>query len=128
MLFLLDTHALLWWLADSPSLPDSARERIANPDHDVYVSAVSAWEIAIKRELGKLRAPLELVQVIHEEGFTELPIRLHHGEQAARLPPIHRDPFDRMLVAQAATHNMTIITRDESIARYDVKTAWLSES
>ena len=124
MVFLLDTHALLWWLADSPALPDSARERIANPDQDVYVSAVSAWEIAIKRELGKLRAPLELAGVIQEEGFSELPIRLQHGEQAGRLPPIHRDPFDRMLVAQAAMHDMTILTRDESIARYGVKTAW----
>ena len=124
MLFLLDTHALLWWLADSPALPDSAREQIANPDHDVYVSAVSAWEIAIKRELGKLRAPLELAGVIEEEGFTELPIRLQHGEQAGRLPPIHRDPFDRMLVAQAAMHNMTILTRDQSIPRYGIKTAW----
>lgn len=117
----MDTHALLWWLADSPSLPDSARERIANPDHDVYVSA---WEIAIKRELGKLRAPLELAGVIQEEGFSELPIRLQHGEQAGRLPPIHRDPFDRMLVAQAAMHDMTILTRDKAIGRYGVRTAW----
>ena len=124
MIFLLDTHALLWWLADSPTLPDSARKRIANPDHDIYVSAVSAWEIAIKRELGKLRAPLELAGIIEEEGFTELPIRLQHAEQAGRLPPIHRDPFDRMLVAQAATHDMTILTRDETIARYSVQTAW----
>ncbi|MGY6555692.1 MAG: type II toxin-antitoxin system VapC family toxin [Wenzhouxiangella sp.] len=124
MLFLLDTHALLWWLADSPALPDSARERIANPDHDVYVSAVTAWEIAIKRELGKLRAPFELAGMIKEEGFSELPISLQHGENAGRLPPIHRDPFDRMLVAQAATHNMIILTRDESIARYGIKTAW----
>jgi PIN domain nuclease of toxin-antitoxin system len=124
VIFLLDTHALLWWLADSPSLPDSARERIANPDHDVYVSAVSAWEIATKREMGKLRAPLELAEVIQEEGFTELPIRIQHGEQAGRLPPIHRDPFDRMLVAQAVMHDMTILTRDETIARYGARTAW----
>jgi PIN domain nuclease of toxin-antitoxin system len=124
VLFLLDTHALLWWLADSPMLPDSAREKIADPDHDVCVSAVSAWEISIKRELGKLRAPFELADIIEQEGFTELPIRLQHGEKAGCLPPIHRDPFDRMLVAQASIHDMTILTRDENIARYGVKTIW----
>lgn len=119
---LIDTHVLLWWLIDAPSLGESARNLIREPRNSVYVSAVSLWEISIKRSLGKLRAPLGMNGLIEEEGFLPLAITLFHGEQAGELPALHRDPFDRMLVAQAQAEGLEIVTADRQLARYGVRT------
>lgn len=124
MAYLLDTHTLLWWLADDPALPGPVREIIRDPNQAMLVSAASSWEISIKRALGKLRAPDELLAILEEEGFQELPISWAHAQQAGRLPPIHRDPFDRMLIAQALLQGMTLLTADADIARYEVRTFW----
>ena len=117
---LLDTHALLWWLADDANLGDYARQLIAAPENEVYVSAASVWEIAIKKALGKLVAPNDIEQIAEQQGFEPLPISLFHAERAGALPPIHRDPFDRMLVAQAQAEGLDIVSNDPSISAYGV--------
>jgi PIN domain nuclease of toxin-antitoxin system len=117
---LLDTHALLWWLLGDPTLDAQARETIEDPDSFVAISAAVAWEIAIKRALGKIRAPEDLGAQILEEGFEPLPITIEHALYAGALPQHHRDPFDRMLVAQGQLEALTIVTRDPNISRYDV--------
>ena len=119
---LLDTHALLWVLDDSPELNERARRAIINPRNQVFVSAASVWEIAIKSALGKVTAPDDLLVAIEETGFTELGIKSSHAVQAGRLPLHHRDPFDRMLVAQAQAQGLTIVTRDANILLYGVST------
>ena len=119
MRLLLDTHALLWWLADEGLSPQS-REAIADPDNLVAVSAASAWEISIKKSLGKLAAPDDLEQQIRAGGFTELPITIAHGIAAGRLARHHEDPFDRVLIAQAIAEGMTIVTRDKRFNNYAV--------
>ncbi len=123
MRLLLDAHALLWWLADDPSLGADARQQIADPGNEILVSAATAWEIAIKRALGKLEAPSGLAEAIVEAGFTEAPVTAADAERAGNLEPHHRDPFDRMLVAQAIRLGATIVTRDEAFARYAVPTS-----
>lgn len=120
MQLLLDTHALLWWLADMPELGSKAREHMAQPDHRVWVSAASVWEIEIKRALGKLRAPDDIKTAIDACAFESLPITFDHAIEAARLPPHHHDPFDRMLIAQAAVEHLVIVTRDSAFFSYDV--------
>ncbi|MFP4614782.1 MAG: type II toxin-antitoxin system VapC family toxin [Thiohalorhabdus sp.] len=119
---LLDTHAFLWWLAEDPRLGAGARKRIAEPANPVYVSAATGWEIGIKKALGKLQAPDDLDAVVAEEGFTHLPITFFHGEQAGALPAHHRDPFDRMLVAQAQAEGLVVVTRDPQIKAYGIRT------
>jgi PIN domain nuclease of toxin-antitoxin system len=116
---LLDTHVILWWLADDPMLPDGIKARL---DHepDIYVSAATIWEVAIKQAMGKLPEPAGLAERILDSGFAELPISSRHAMGAARLPPIHRDPFDRMLVAQARQENLTLVTRDARCRKYEV--------
>jgi PIN domain nuclease of toxin-antitoxin system len=116
---LLDTHALLWWLADA-ELAQEAHALIADPGNSVAVSAVSAWEISIKKALGKLTAPDDLEQQILASDFTPLPIDISHAIRAGRLPRHHEDPFDRMLIAQAQAEHMTIVSRDKRFDRYDV--------
>jgi len=119
---LLDTHALLWWLADDVSLAPAAREAISTPDALVAVSAASAWEISIKKALGKLEAPSDLdTQIVHHQ-FTPLAITIAHALAAGSLPGHHHDPFDRMLVAQAQAEGLTIVTRDPRLALYGVAT------
>ncbi len=120
MTLLLDTHALLWWLADDPLEP-AARTRIADPGELVRVSAVSLWEIAIKRAIGKLEFEGSLVSHVHDSGFEPLPITGDHGERAGALPLHHRDPFDRMLVAQAQAESLTLVTRDPAFDAYEVQ-------
>ncbi len=120
--FLLDTHVLLWWLTDDPRLGASARQTIADAQNEVFVSAATGWEVAIKRALGKLRAPDELETEVKEEGFVPLSITFRHAEQAGALPLLHRDPFDRVLIAQALAEDLILITNDERIKRYDVQT------
>jgi PIN domain nuclease of toxin-antitoxin system len=100
MKLLLDTHALLWWLSDPGILSETALDAISEPGNDVLVSAVVAWEIAIKRGLGKLTAPADLLTEIAVSGLEVLPISMEHALMTGRLPNHHRDPFDRMLVAQ----------------------------
>lgn len=118
MRLLLDTNALLWWLAGQ-GLTDQAREAIADPANLVAVSAVSAWEISIKKALGKLTAPDDLEHQIQAGGFTPLPVTIAHGVAAGQLPRHHDDPFDRMLIAQAAAEGLTIVTRDQRFRHYN---------
>jgi PIN domain nuclease of toxin-antitoxin system len=117
---LLDTAVLLWWLAADRRLSQQAASVIAAPGSAVSVSAASAWEIEIKRALGRLTAPDDLPAALNDSGFEALPVELAHAIAAGRLPPLHADPFDRMLVAQARLEAMTLVTADREIARYDV--------
>lgn len=119
---LLDTHALLWWLMDSSALGKNSRGIIADPRHQVYVSAASTWEIAIKRTSGKLLAPDDIGSLIENEGFQSLPISLFHGSCAGELCWDHRDPFDRMLVAQSQAEGLELVTADTNILSFGVRT------
>jgi PIN domain nuclease of toxin-antitoxin system len=119
---LLDTHALLWWLADDAQLPTSARRAIRN-EAAVHVSAGTVWEIAIKRALGKLDIADGWYQATFRD-FTELPITEEHARRAGELPPHHRDPFDRMLIAQALTEGLTVVTADPAFDAYAVQRTW----
>lgn len=120
MNLLLDTHVVLWWLDDPTQLSEAAREAISDPANDVLVSAATACEIAIKRSLGKLQAPRDLENVITACGFCGLPISLAHALATEQLHPHHRDPFDRLLIAQALIERATLITRDPLMAMYAV--------
>jgi len=119
MKLLLDTHVLLWFLADDGRLNRPARQAIAKAD-DVFVSAASAWEIAIKVRLGKLRFEGTLSSAVTDSGFTWLPVTERHAEATLALPDLHGDPFDRMLVAQAQREALRLLTHDEKIAAYPV--------
>jgi PIN domain nuclease of toxin-antitoxin system len=121
---LLDTHVFLWALADPDKLSPAARQAIQNPDNTVYVSAVTAVEISIKAALGKLDAPTGLQEEIRQRGFSELPLSYSHGEALRRLADLHADPFDRLLIAQAAEENLVVITRDEKFRSYPIKLIW----
>ena len=121
MILLLDAHALLWWLDDSPELGAQAREAISDTANEVLVSAVTVWEIEIKRSLGKLDAPMGLVDAADAAGFGSLTVTLRDAEMAGSLPAHHRDPFDRMLVAQATRLDAILVTRDEVFSRYGVE-------
>ena len=118
---LVDTHVLLWWLSDHASLGPTARELMANPRNEIFVSAATSWEIAIKKKKGLLVAPDDIDGVIEDEGFSKLPISLFHGEQAGALEEIHKDPFDRMLIAQAQSEGLELLTVDETIPKYSVR-------
>ena len=118
---LLDTHALVWWLSDVSRLSEAARAAIAEPRNDIFVSAVTGWEIAVKRAMGRMTAPDNLSAMVEERGFTHLPLTFHHAEQAGNLPPHHRDPFDRLLVAQAQAEGLILVTRDARIPRYGIR-------
>ncbi|QOR69490.1 type II toxin-antitoxin system VapC family toxin [Ruania alkalisoli] len=117
---LADTHVLLWWLADDPSLRPHHRDLLADPDVAVWFSAVSITEIAIKQSLGTLSAPEGAAETLIEEGFSALPLAPEHAAALATLPWHHRDPFDRMLIAQAQVESMTIATVDRRFAGYEV--------
>ncbi len=122
---LLDTQALLWWLSDDPRLGTRARAEIAERAGLVCVSAASAWEISVKAALGKLAVPTDDIgAVVEDEGFEPLPITFEHARVAGHLPAHHRDPFDRMLVAQAQVEHLTLLTTDRRLAAYDVEIAW----
>ncbi len=121
---LLDTHAFLWWREDSPRIPERARAAIAAADL-VFVSAASAWEAAIKIELGRLRLPEPFESGVVDSGFERLPIGFAHAEEAGRLAPHHRDPFDRMLVAQARVERLRLVTHDRRLEPYDAPILWL---
>ena len=121
MRLLLDTNALLWWIEDDPTLSASVREAIDDRSNEVFVSVASAWEIAIKSSTGKLEAPENLAGQIERAGFIQLLVNFEHAELAGRLPMHHRDPFDRMLVAQAQVEDLVLATRDRNMARYGVE-------
>jgi PIN domain nuclease of toxin-antitoxin system len=120
--YLLDTHVLLWWLEDNPTLAAESKKIISNPNNLVFVSPVSTWEITIKKALGKLDAPDNLEQVISECGFDNLPITIRHTIYVENLENHHEDPFDRLLISQAIIENLSIITRDNKIIQYKVPT------
>ena len=120
MNLLLDTHAVLWWLNDDPTLSDAARAEISDPENTVYLSAVAVSEMRIKQGIGKLDLPDDFEEVLDGQAFSKLPVTVDHAHTIAGLPAIHRDPFDRMLVAQAVVEGMTIVTRDRRIAEYGV--------
>jgi PIN domain nuclease of toxin-antitoxin system len=119
MSLLLDTHVILWWLLDDPALSGEVRARL-DEEPDVYVSPASIWEVTIKQSIGKLSEPTKLAEEIRDSGFRELPITAEHAILAGRLPLIHRDPFDRMLVAQAKCERLTLASRDTHIRQYQV--------
>lgn len=121
---LVDTHALLWWLTDDSALSPTAREALADPANDPLVSAASVWEIAIKRSLGKLTAPDDLPDRIAEQGFAWLLISVVHAWQVRDLPGHHRDPFDRLIVAQALIERLPVITSDARFNDYGVEVRW----
>jgi PIN domain nuclease of toxin-antitoxin system len=116
---LLDTHVLIWW-DEGRKLTAAARRAIEAADA-VYVSAASAWEVAVEIGLGRLRPSRTVEQAVEESGFLELPITFRHAERVAALPAHHRDPFDRLLVAQAEVEGLTLVTRDPVFGRYDVE-------
>lgn len=124
MRVLLDTHALLWALSDDQRLSASARAVILDPTSEVLVSVVSAWEMATKSALGKLQVPNDLEQVIAEAGFLQRLVLFEDCARLSSLAPLHRDPFDRMLVCQALQDGMPIVTRDDMIQKYPVQTIW----
>lgn len=118
MRILLDTHIYLWWLADSPKLSSTAKYTIATATA-VYISSASIWEAGIKISAGKLEANIDdLIDGIQANGFIELPITSKHSKQATQLPDIHRDPFDRMLVAQTLCEPLRLLTADEQVVKY----------
>ena len=121
MRLLLDSHAFLWWLQDSPRLGRDARRLVADPKSIVHVSAATVWELSIKATLGKLHVDrADLPAEIAANGFVELPITAAHAWHAGRLPPTHEDPFDRMLIAQAQLEELTVLTHDTAFREYDV--------
>ena len=121
MSLLLDTHVLLWWLADDERLPGRMRAAVADGETEVFVSAASAWEMSIKAALGKLTVPDGLPEELRRQGFTELPITVEDGLLAGALPRHHDDPFDRVLIAQAARRRLQLVTVDRRFADYDVR-------
>jgi len=122
--YLLDTHVFLWMLGEPGRLGAEAAAAIQNPNHTIYVSAVTGVEISIKRALGKLDAPAGLSAEIPARGLRELPLRYTHGERMSTLPFHHNDPFDRMLVAQAIEEQLTLITHDRKMEPYGAKILW----
>jgi PIN domain nuclease of toxin-antitoxin system len=124
---LLDTHTLLWWVANHPSLSSAADRVLQGEGNDVFVSAASAWEITTKARLGKLIAgPLaqDFTGEVRRQGFLPLPITLEHGERAGSLPGQHRDPFDRMLIAQAQAEHLVLVSNEAVFDKYGVQRLW----
>jgi PIN domain nuclease of toxin-antitoxin system len=121
VILLVDANVLVWSLVDPLEIAAAARQAIASPANDVLVSAASVWELGIKQAKGKLRLPEGLATAVESLGFNGLPVTLEDAEVAAALPAHHRDPFDRMLVAQARRLDAVVVTRDRAFGAYDVK-------
>jgi PIN domain nuclease of toxin-antitoxin system len=119
MKLLLDTHVLLWWLEDPSIIADSARIEIANPRNAAFVSAASIQEIVLKQEQKRLSCPDDLLPLLDVNRFSHLPVTLHHALTLRVLLPLHKDPFDRMLLAQCRSDGMTLVTRDRVLTKYD---------
>ena len=120
MILSLDTHVLLWWLADDVTLSQTIRATISDGKNLVFVSAAAAWEMVIKSALGKLDIPSDLEAALTANRFQPLPITIPHALAVVDLPHHHNDPFDRLLIAQAKVEGLTLVTRDEQIKKYDV--------
>jgi len=125
---LLDTHAFLWWLAGDDALSSAAKMAIADEDNGIFISAASSWEITTKHRIGKLPGVAAIVadleKAITDQGFIGLPISLRHGQVAGALPGPHRDPFDRMLIAQAMLENLVLVSNERSFDVYGVGRLW----
>ena len=125
---LLDTHTLLWWLFDDPKLSATAQRAIKNPDNAIFASTASAWEIATKYRLGKLpgaeEAAPQVPELLRRARIEPLPISMEHALAAGALAGPHRDPFDRMLIAQAHIENQSIVTTDRVFSDYAVEIIW----
>ncbi|MDD5265201.1 MAG: type II toxin-antitoxin system VapC family toxin [Candidatus Bipolaricaulis sp.] len=128
MRVLLDTHTLLWWIAEDARLSPRARDVMADGRNVLLVSAASGWEIAIKVGLGRIELPRPIAAFLSEQlrqnQMDVLPVQMSHALRVQELPPLHRDPFDRMLVAQSQLERLPILTADPSIARYDAEVVW----
>ena len=128
MRLLLDTHALIWWVAGEERVPYAVRQAINDPANDKFVSAASAWEIATKHRIGKLpdaeSLALDIPDAIARQGFEELPVTVPDGARAGALPGPLRDPFDRMLIAQALTHDLVVVSNEALFDRYGVRRLW----
>lgn len=122
MRYLLDTHVLLWWLTDPEKIKNDAQEIIRNRASDIFVSSASLWEMAIKKSIGKLTLPHNLLETIASENFKLLPIMPDESLGVADLPFLHSDPFDRLLIIQAKLNDLVIITNDTKVAEYPVVT------
>ena len=120
MRLLLDTHVVLWWLADDPQLTQDHRSLLGDQRNSCFVSAASVWEISIKRGLGKLRVAEEYLDVLKSQGFLELAVSWEHAQRVLELPEHHKDPFDRLLIAQAQTEGLTLLSVDPQVKRYAV--------
>ena len=128
MRLILDTHVFLWWIIDSPQLSSRVRDVMRNQANELFLSVASAWEIAIKVNLGRLRLPDRPDRVIPgqlmKNAIEPLPVEMSHALHVSRLPAIHRDPFDRIIIAQSILEKMAVVTRDADIAKYKIKTFW----
>ncbi len=124
MNLLLDTHVLLWWLNDAEELSGKALSAITAPENLVFVSAVAVWECRIKQALGKLNLPVRFAEVLSSQPFLALDVSAAHAHGVADLPPIHRDPFDRMLASQARLEGLVLVTADKCLHRYPINTLW----
>ena len=119
--YLIDTHILLWWLSNDKKLPKKIDDLIANPSNSIIVSAVTAWEIAIKKSLNKLQAPDNLEEILEENNITVLSMSIEHALYVEHLPSIHQDPFDRLLIAQCIIEELIFVTADTIIPKYDIE-------
>ncbi len=128
MRLLIDTHVFLWWIGDDSRLSKKAREMISEADNQLYLSAASGWEIAIKAKLGKLQIDGDvttfIIEQMHLNSIEQLPVSISHALHVSTLDDLHRDPFDRLLVAQARLERMPILTADQYIAAYPIETIW----
>ena len=128
MNLILDTHVFIWWVEGNERLSKSALKIISDPKNTVHISAVVAWEIAIKAQLGSLlitRSPREYIaEHVVKSGFVPLPISLSHASRVSELPALHKDPFDRILIAQALHENYSLVSNNEVIKKYKVKITW----
>lgn len=128
MRYLLDTHTFLWWNMDDAQLSSLARELIANGNNEIFLSAASAWEIAIKTARGRLTLPEDPTRYVSNRlslhGFQALPVQIHHAVQVYKLPLHHTDPFDRLLIAQSQIESMSMISVDIEIRKYEVEVIW----
>lgn len=122
MRLILDTHVLLWWLNNNKTLSEQASQAIRESNNLVFISAATAWEISIKKNLGKLEAPDDFEDALLANCFQSLPITVPHALLAGQLPPHHDDPFDRLLVAQSRIEGLTLVTRDQKQRLYDIQT------
>lgn len=124
MRILLDTHVAFWWFNDVDRVGHDARVAIQDSSNDVWMSAASVWEVGIKRAVGRLEIPTPLDEAARETGVMELAVTWAHARTAAELPLLHGDPFDRMLVAQALVEDLDLVTDDDRLRSYPIKTIW----